>query len=196
MRERENGHSISFLPLRMSDVRIETFQADTERVLSHLKNEFSKLQTGRANAALVEHIEIDAYGQKQQLRAVAGVSVADARTIVIQPWDRTIMQAIEKALQLVDLGSSPVNDGVVIRINLPTMTEERRTHLKKVVSTLAEEAKISLRKHRQEAQDRIKTEKDEDVKDTLLKELQKTVDDGNAKIAEVANHKEEEVMKV
>jgi ribosome recycling factor len=180
----------------MADLHLSQFLTATENVLSHLRGEFAKLQTGRANAALVEHIEVDAYGQKQQLRTVAGISVADARTIVIQPWDRSVIQAIEKALQQVDLGSSPVNDGVVIRINLPPMTEERRSHLKKVVSTLAEEAKITIRKHRQEAQDKIKVEKDEDVKETLLEQLQKAVDDANARITDLSKKKEEEVMKI
>ncbi|MDD4318979.1 MAG: ribosome recycling factor [Candidatus Peribacteraceae bacterium] len=180
----------------MSDLRIATFHAEVEKVLQHLKQEFGKLQTGRANASLVEHIDVEAYGVRQQLRAIAGVSVQDARTIVIQPWDRTVLQAIEKALSLVDLGSSPVNDGVVIRITLPPMTEERRSHLKKVVSSLSEEAKITVRKHRQNALDSIKTEKDEDVKETLQKDLQKAVEEANAQIQDAAKKKEEEVMKV
>lgn len=180
----------------MSDPRLATFQAEIQKVLQHLQNEFSKLQTGRANASLIEHVDVEAYGQRQPLRNVAGITVSDARTIVIQPWDKSVMQSVEKALQQANLGTSPVNDGTVIRINLPPMTEERRVHLKKVVSQLAEEARISVRKHRQDTHDRIKTEKDEDVKETLLEELQKTVDDANAKIAENAKKKEEEVMKV
>jgi ribosome recycling factor len=158
--------------------------------------EFSKLQTGRANAALVEHVMVEAYGQKQELRAVAGVSIPEARTIVVQPWDKSIMGNVEKALQQLDLGGSPVNDGVVIRINLPPMTEERRSQLTKVVGKLAEEARISVRKHRQDTQDAIKQEKEEDVRETLLAELQKAVDDANASIANAASKKDEEVMKV
>lgn len=180
----------------MADPRLAGFQAATDKILTHLKTEFGKLQTGRANASLIEHVDVEAYGVKQQMKALAGISVQDARTIVIQPWDRSVLSSIEKALQQVDLGSSPVNDGVVVRITLPPMTEERRTHLKKVVSTLAEEARITLRKQRQEALDKIKPEKDEDVKATLEKELQKAVDDGNAKISDAAKKKEEEVMKV
>lgn len=167
-----------------------------ERVLAHLHMEFSKLQTGRANAALVEHVMVEAYGQKQELRAVAGVSIPEARTIVVQPWDKSIMGNVEKALQQLDLGGSPVNDGVVIRINLPPMTEERRSQLTKVVGKLAEEARISVRKHRQDTQDAIKQEKEEDVRETLLAELQKAVDDANASIANAASKKDEEVMKV
>lgn len=180
----------------MADSRIAGFLATVEKVLAHLRGEFAKLQTGRANAALVEHVQVDAYGIRQELRSIAGVTVSDARTIVVQPWDRSILSSVEKALGAVDLGSTPVNDGIVIRITLPPMTEERRSHLKKVVSTLSEEAKIAVRKHRQEALDAIKQEKDEDVKETLSKELQKSVDDANAKIADTAKKKEEEVMKV
>ncbi len=179
----------------MIDPRIATFRTDADKVLAHLKNEFSKLQTGRANAALVEHIMIDAYGQKQDLRSIAGISV-DQRSIVVAPWDRSILGAVEKALSQADLGASPINDGVVIRITLPSMTEERRKHLQKVVNQLAEEARVSLRKHRQVAHDAIKPEKDEDVKETLNQELQKGVDEYNGRIAEMAKGKEEEVMKV
>lgn len=179
----------------MIDPRIATFRAEADKVLAHLKNEFSKLQTGRANAALVEHIMIDAYGQKQDVRSIAGISV-DQRSIVVSPWDRSILGAIEKALSKADLGASPINDGVAIRITLPSMTEERRKHLQKVVHQLAEEARVSLRKHRQVVHDAIKPEKDEDVKETLNQELQKGVDEYNGKIGEMAKKKEEEVMKV
>lgn len=179
-----------------SDPRIASFQSACDSTLKHLLGEFSKLQTGRANAALVEHIEAEAYGAKQPLRNMASISVSDARTIVIQPWDRSLFQNVERALQQADLGASPVNDGTVIRLNLPPMTEERRKQLTKVVSQLAEEARISVRKHRQEAQDGIKQEKDEDVKETLLELLQKTTDKANESIADVAKKKEEEIMKI
>ncbi|MEK7218255.1 MAG: ribosome recycling factor [Patescibacteria group bacterium] len=180
----------------MADPRITSFHAEADKVMQHLKMEFSKLQTGRANAALVEHVEVDAYGVKQPLKSVAGITVQDARTIMIQPWDRSVLANVEKALRQVDTGSSPVNDGVVIRITLPPMTEERRTKLKKIVATLAEEARITIRKQRQEAHDVIKTEKDEDVKETQLEQLQKAVDEANAKIADASKKKEDELMKI
>lgn len=180
----------------MLDPRLAAFQAEVEKVLGHLRAEYSKLQTGRANPALVEHVEVEAYGQRQQLRAVAGVSISDSRTILIQPWDRSIMQNVEKALQAANLGINPVNDGVAIRINLPAMNQERREQLSKLVHQLAEEARIAVRKHRQDTHDRIKQEKDEDVKETLTEQLQKEVNDANAKVADAAKKKEEEIMKV
>lgn len=179
----------------MQDPRIASFRMEADKVVANLKTEFSKLQTGRANPSLVEHIMIDAYGQKQDLRSLCGISV-DQRSIVISPWDRSILGAVEKAVSQADLGASPINDGVVIRITLPSMTEERRKHLQKIVNQLAEESRVSLRKHRQVAHDAIKSEKDEDVKETMNQELQKGVDEYNGKIAEMAKKKEEEVMKV
>lgn len=181
----------------MSDSRIDSFTQEAEKVLHFLHVEYSKLQTGRANAALVEYVMVDAYGQKQQLRAVAGISLEGPKTIMIQPWDKSIMNAIEKGLSDVDLGTSPVNDGHVIRINLPPMTEERRTQLKKVVHQLAEEARISIRQQRQAVQDKIKDEeKDEDARFTLQDQLQKSVEQANQKIEESMKKKVEEIMTV
>ncbi len=180
----------------MSDARIVSFHHDADKVLSHLLGEFSKLQTGRANASLVEHVDVEAYGQRMQLKAVASISVQDAKTIVIQPWDKSVMQAVEKALQQSSIGVNPVNDGTVIRLNLPSMTEERRMQLVKIVQKLSEEARISLRQARQKTLDHIKTDKDEDVRKGLENQLQKDVDAFNAKIDDARKHKEEEVMKV
>jgi ribosome recycling factor len=180
----------------MADADIAAFKTETKKIIDFLQAEYSKLQTGRANASIVEHIEVEAYGAKQTLQSVAGISVQDARTIVVQPWDRSIMQDVEKALQKADLGTSPVNDGSVLRINLPPMTEERRSHLAKHVQTLAEEAKISVRHLRHEAMERIKKETDEDVRDTQLERLQKEVDAANSLVEETAKKKNEEVMTV
>jgi ribosome recycling factor len=179
-----------------SDPRLSAFSAACDVTVKHLQGEFAKLQTGRANAALVEHVDVEAYGQHQPLKNLAGISLGDSKTIVIQPWDKSIFSNIERALQQSNVGATPMNDGTVIRLSLPSMTEERRGNLKKVVSTLAEEARISVRKHRQEAQDSIKAEKDEDVKETLLEQLQKATDSANEAIAATAKSKEEELMKI
>src|SRR3989338_2682037 len=180
----------------MTDPRIAKFQQEGQKILQFLQNEYAKLQTGRANAALIEHIEVDAYGQKQQLKTIAGISVTDAKSMTVQPWDRSILGNVEKAIQQSNLGVNPVNDGVMIRINLPPMTQERREQLVKVVHQLVEEGRISLRKFRQEAHDAIKPEKDEDVRETLMKALQKEVDEFNLKIGETAKKKEQEIMTI
>ncbi len=171
-------------------------QKEVERIINHLHAEFAKLQTGRANASLVESIQVDAYGQNQPLKAVAGISVQDARTIVIQPWDRAVTQAVESALNKADLGTSAVNDGTVIRINLPPMTQERRQKLTKVVQQLSEEAKISLRQQRDKLREDIKKEKDEDLRYTLLEEIDQVSQSGNEQIDTIKKSKEQEVMTV
>lgn len=180
----------------MPDSRISTFTSDVEKVLQYLQVEFSKLQTGRANASLVEHIDVEAYGQRQPMKAVAGISVQDAKTIVIQPWDRSILQSVEKSIQQSDIGINPVNDGAVIRLNLPPMTEERRSQLVKIVQKLAEEARISVRQARQKSHDAIKADPNETLRNSLQNELQKEVDKANDRIDDLKNKKEEEVMKV
>lgn len=180
----------------MTDPRLTAFQKDADKTLQFLHSEFSKLQTGRANAALIEHIEADVYGQRMNLKSVASISVQDARTIVVQPWDKGTMQSVEKALQQASLGINPVNDGVVLRIILPPMTEERRRDLTKIVNTLAEEARITIRKSRQSAHDAIKQDADEDVKHTLLEQLQKLVDAANESIDASRKAKDEELMKI
>lgn len=180
----------------MADQRIAQFDTEVEKVLSFLLAELGKLQTGRANASLVEHIEVEAYGQRTDLRAVAGISVQDAKTIVIQPWDRTILQAVEKAIQQSNIGINPVNDGNIIRLTLPSMTEERREQLKKLVQKLAEDARISVRQLRQKAHDLIKQDPNETLRNSLNDQLQKAVDKANGRIDEIKKKKEEEVMKV
>ncbi|OGJ58436.1 ribosome recycling factor [Candidatus Peribacteria bacterium RIFCSPHIGHO2_01_FULL_51_9] len=180
-----------------TDPHIVSFHQETDKILTHLLSEYGKLQTGRANAALVEHVDIEAYGQRQPLKTIAGISIQDARTIVIQPWDKSILSSVETALQKADIGISPMNDGVVIRVTLPSMTEERRTQLKKVVHTLAEEARISVRQKRQDTHDVIKENtKDEDEKYSLLEILQKAVEDANKKIEDTMKKKEVEIMTV
>lgn len=180
----------------MTHAALQAFEQQIHKTIEHLKQEFSRLQTGRANAAVVEHVQVEAYGQRMELKAVASISVQDARSMVIQPWDKSVLSAVEKALQQTELGINPVNDGVVIRLNFPAMTEERRTQMKKVVGQLAEQAKIRVRQDRQIAHDAIKQLASEDEKEHAQKELQKLVDDANKKVDDAAKAKEHEVMTV
>lgn len=180
------------------DPQLSSFQSGAQQTIVHLKSEYAKLQTGRASAALIENVHIEAYGQKQPLKALAGISVQDARTIVVQPWDKGTMADIEKALQKADLGTSPVNDGTVIRINFPPMTEERRTQMASIVHELAEEARISIRQQRKDVHSNVKKDPDrsEDEHRDFEREVQKFVDKANEEIEGIAKRKEEEVMTV
>jgi ribosome recycling factor len=172
------------------------FESGVKKALEHLSLEFSKLQTGRANATLIEHIPVEAYGQRMEMKAVASISVQDARSIVIQPWDKSVLGDVEKAILVANIGVNPVNDGIVVRLSFPPMTEERRIQMKKTVNQLAEAAKISVRQERQKANDIAKEIADENEKERIQKELQKLVDDANGAIEEAAKKKEQEVMTV
>jgi len=182
------------------DQHLTTLQNNLKKTVEHLKSEFAKLQTGRASAALIENVRVEAYGQIQPLKAICGINIQDAKTIVVQPWDKSILADVEKALIKADLGSMPTNEGAQIRIVLPPMTEERRKHLVKVVKELAEEAKISVRQQRQEVHVNAKkvagTGQSEDEHRTFEGNIQKEVDKTNEEIEDLAKKKEEDVMKI
>ncbi len=180
----------------MTHPAIHSFQTTISSAIHHLKAEFAKLQTGRANASLIEHISVEAYGQKMEMKAVASISVQDARSLIIQPWDTSVLSDVERAIKQADIGVNPVNDGIVIRLNFPAMTEERRKQLAKVVKQLTEQEKIKVRQLRQEANEELKALADEDERERALKELQKVVEEANATIDTIAKQKEQEVMSV
>ena len=172
-----------------------------EKTLVHLKDEFSRLQVGRANPALVESIVVEAYGSSQPLKNLANISVPDSKTLQIQPWDKSVMGAVEKAILQADLGLNPVNNGVTIIVNIPMLTEERRIELVKVVHKLAEDARISVRNARQTAHAKFKSmahnkEITEDEATGAEKRLQVKVDEVNVTIADAARAKEASVMTV
>jgi len=180
---------------------IQNAQTEFVRIVDHLKSEYSRLQIGRASAALVEGLMVEAYGTRQSLKGMANISVPDAKTVQIQPWDKSLLSAIEKAIQMSDLNITPANDGVVIRLNLPPLTEERRRELAKVVSRLAEETRISVRNVRQKIHDKGKEmEKGklltEDQMKMFTKKLQEKVDNANLEIEKMAKGKENDVMTV
>jgi ribosome recycling factor len=183
----------------MNSLILQVFSDQSQKTLEFLASEFSGLQVGRASPLLVENISIKAYGGEQQIKAFATITVDGPQSIVVSPWDKSILSAIEKAIRDdASLGLSPVNDGVCVRLNIPNLTEERRRDLTKLVSRMAEEAKISIRKHRHEALEKIKKDESlsEDMQKTLEKELQKKVDECNQSIDVAENRKASEIMKV
>ena len=171
-----------------------------KKTLDHMKTEFARLQIGRASPMLVEHIVVEAYGITQPLKSVASITTPDPKTIQIQPWDKGLLSAVEKAIQISGLNLPPVNDGVVIRINIPPLTEERRRELAKVVGKIAEEAKIAIRSVRQQMNTKFKDmEKAGQISEDELKiaekKLQEKVDGYNKQIDDLAKQKEEDIMK-
>lgn len=166
-----------------------------------LKKEFASVRTGRASLALLDGIKVDYYGMPTPLQQVASLSVPESRQIAIQPWDQKIISDIEKAIMKSDLGLTPTNDGKVIRINIPSLTEERRKQLVKVVRKNSEDAKVAVRNIRRDVNDEIKKlEKEkhlsEDDTKKSLDEIQKFTDSYVKKIDEILMHKEKEIMEV
>ena len=166
-----------------------------------LTREFAGVRTGRANASLLDAVRVEAYGNLTPINQLATVSVPDSRTIVIQPWDASQMKEIEKGIAKSDLGLSPSNDGKVIRLTVPTLTEERRKQLAKTVGKFSEDARVAIRNARREANDKLKAlAKDKKVSEDEERrghdQIQKTTDRFAAKIDELAKKKEQEVMTV
>lgn len=185
----------------MTEPIIQELKTKGQAAVDHLHAEFSKLQTGRASAALVETLMVDSYGTKMPLKSLANITVPDAKTISIQPWDRGQIASVEKAIRESSLGLNPQNNGIAIHLNLPPLTEERRKELVKVLYRYAEEAKIAIRNLRHDALGKLKAmEKDKEIgEDTLLvaeKETQKHVDAFNAQIDEASKKKEKDIMTV
>jgi len=176
---------------------------ESTKALDHTLSEFNSLHTGKASPAMVEGVVVDvsSYGSSMPLRDIAAITTPDARLIQIQPWDKTVMKDVEKALQKANLGINPIVDGALIRLNIPELSKERRQELAKVAHKHAEDGRISVRQSRRSAMDSLKVaEKDEalsedDVK-RVEKEIQKTTDDFVEKINTALAHKEEELLKV
>jgi ribosome recycling factor len=169
--------------------------------LDVLGREFAGVRTGRASAGLLEAIRVDYYGTPTPIHQMASVSVPDARTLMIQPWEATQLKEIEKAIMKSDLGLQPANDGKVIRLTMPTPTEERRKQLVKTVHKMAEDARVAVRNVRREANDKLKamakdkkTPMTEDDERRGHDAIQKTTDKFVAKIDELLKKKEQEIM--
>ncbi len=171
------------------------------KAAGHLQEQFSAIRTGRATPAIVEKIRVEYYGSEVPLQQLAGFSVPEARILVISPFDKSAIKAIEKALQTSDLGMSPANDGVVIRLLFPPLTQERRKDLVKSVKSKAEDSRVAVRNIRRSARTELeKAEKANEInKDDLErteKELDKITHEHITEIERLVSHKEAELMEV
>jgi len=180
---------------------IKNGEEPMKKVIERIHAEFSAMRTGRANVSLLSNVKVESYGTLMALNQVAGLSVPDGRTIEIRPWDASQLAPIEKALQKADLGMAPVNDGKIIRLSVPMMTEDRRKDMVKNIHKLAEEFRISVRNERRKINDEIKkAEKDklltEDERKKGEQELNKLTDSYIHKIDDIVKAKEKDIMEV
>ncbi|BBA70415.1 ribosome recycling factor [Geobacter sulfurreducens] len=180
---------------------INDMKSHMEKSVDSLRREYQKVRTGRANTGLLDEIRVDFYGNPSPLNQVATLAVPEPRTITIQPWEAKMIPVIEKAILNANLGFTPSNDGKLIRISLPPLTEERRKEIVKSLKKTAEDAKIAIRNIRRDAIDSLKKlEKDKKISEDDLKRAEKEVQDVTnvyvAKVDEVLAHKEKEVMEV
>ncbi|MFH1283655.1 MAG: ribosome recycling factor [bacterium] len=180
---------------------IAEMEDSMKKSIEKIKGELSVIRTGRANASLLEGIKVDYYGSHMTIHQIAGVSVPGARTIEIKPWDQTAVPLIEKAIMNSGLGVTPVNDGKVIHLNLPALTQERRVELVKVIKKIAEDFKVSVRNARRDAIEQIKKgQKDKVIPEDLAKfgehDVQRITDSFVKKIDETVAQKEKEIMEV
>ena len=172
-----------------------------KKTIEKVKADLSSIRTGRASAAVIENIKVESYGSLMSINQIAGISVPDAKTIEIRPWDASQLGAIEKAILKADIGMAPINDGKLIRISVPQLTEERRKEIAKTISKTAEEYRVAVRNERRILVDGIKKgEKDkaitEDDRKKLETEAQKTTDNYIKKIDELIAAKEKEIMQI
>lgn len=185
----------------MANALLKNGEDRMKKAVSNLSRELASLRAGRANPSLLEKIQIDYYGAPTPLNQLAGVSVPEARLLLIQPYDKSVVDDIEKAILKSDLGLTPSNDGDVIRITIPPLTEERRNELVKLVKKYAEENKVSVRNVRRDINDDLKkSEKNGEITEDELRRLtddvQKLTDKYVSEIDKVAEEKEKEIMEV
>lgn len=183
------------------ETQLKTAEEKMRKAIQAMKDEFGTIRTGRASPTILDRIEIDYYGTKTPLNQVAGISVPEARLLVITPYDKNALSPIEKAIQASDLGINPTNDGTVIRLVFPQLTEERRKELTKVAKERAEEGRIAIRNIRRHSKDEMeKLQKDGEMSEDDLKraekELQKLTDQFVAEVDSIYSHKEKELLEV
>lgn len=183
------------------DAELVKLRDDLEKALSFLHSQYGQLQVGKATPGLVDSIEVDVYGTMTPIRNIANINIPDPRSIAIQPWDKSNLAPIEKAIGESELNLNPMNDGTFIRLNLPPLTEERRKELVKLVHKMAEDARITLRQEREKVHKQVKEQKkNEEISEDDLrhfeKKLQEVVDEYNKKIDESKEKKEQDIMTV
>lgn len=171
-----------------------------EETVEHFKLELKKIRAGRANPDMIKDIKVEAYGSGMPLEQVANINVADATLLVVQPWDKTLLDEVSKAIQTANLGINPQQDGDIIRLPIPPLTAERRQEYVKLMKQKSEEAKISIRQKRKDSLDELSLYKSEGMSEDEVerneKEIQKLVDQMNTNIDELADEKHQELTKV
>lgn len=180
---------------------LDLSKPDFEKVLEHLKLELGSLRGTRATPALVDDLMVEVYGAQQPLKALASISVADPKTLTIEPWDKSILKDIERAIQAANKGFSPVNDGQLLRIIFPPLTEESRKELVKIAHTRMEESRNAIKSVREKLRQMIIDEEknkkiSEDEKFRQLEKLDKITGEYNDKLKSLGEHKEKEIMTV
>ncbi len=180
---------------------VQKMKTTMDKSVENTKAELSKLRTGRASTAMLDGIKVDYYGTPTALTQVASLSAPEARMIVIQPWEVSILKDIETAIQKSDLGINPMNDGKVIRLKIPDLTEERRKDMVKIVKKVAEEGRVAVRLQRREANDKIKDllknkKITEDDNKKSGDQIQKITDDYIGKIDQFSTSKEKDIMTI
>ena len=179
---------------------IEDTTEKMENAINHLNNELVKLRAGKANPAVLNDVKIDYYGTLTPLNQVSNINTPDAKTIAIQPWEKNLIGDIEKAILAANIGFTPINNGELIRINVPPLTEERRKELTKQVRHEGENAKVSIRNARRDANEYLKKLKKEGLEEDMEKdaeiEVQKITDDYSKKVDVLIENKEKDIMTV
>lgn len=180
---------------------LKPFEEKMKKTISVMNSEFAAIRAGRANPAVLDKVLVDYYGTPTKIRDMASVSVSEARVLVIQPYDKSSLKNIERAIQASDVGINPANDGTVLRLTFPQLTEERRKEIVKQVSRMGEDSKVAIRSIRRDANDKIKTMKkngeatEDDVK-KLENEMQKLTDKFIEEIDKLASAKEKEILSI
>jgi ribosome recycling factor len=172
-----------------------------EKAVENNRHELAKIRTGKASPVLLDTVRVDYYGSMVPLKQVASISTPEPRMITVQPWEKNLIPIIEKAIQKADLGLNPVNDGTIVRLPIPQLTEERRKELVRLCHKLSEEGRIAIRNIRRDANEKLKkSEKDHDISEdqyhTAIDEIQKLTDEHIKQIDDILKHKEDEIMEV